>query len=166
MLDAVVSGGQTGVDRAALDWAIRHHVPHGGWCPQGRQAEDGPIPLIYVLIETPSLDPAQRTEWNVRDSDATVIFSLSSKLSGGSRLTAECAQAQSHPWLHLSGALSNAEAASLLGDFLAAHAVRTLNVAGPRESEEPGVAAFVTDVLDRLLDLSPYSLAPRLQGLP
>lgn len=71
----IVSGGQTGADRAALDWALAHGVPCGGWCPKGRKAEDGPIDLKYPLKETPSSSYIQRTEWNVRDSDATVVFS-------------------------------------------------------------------------------------------
>jgi predicted Rossmann-fold nucleotide-binding protein len=72
----IISGGQTGADRAALDFAIEHGIPHGGWCPRGRIAEDGPIPLCYSLRETPSRRYAQRTEWNVRDSHATVVFTI------------------------------------------------------------------------------------------
>jgi hypothetical protein len=72
----IVSGGQTGADRAALDWALAHGVPCGGWCPKGRKAEDGPIDLKYSLKETPSESYIQRTEWNVRDSDATILFSI------------------------------------------------------------------------------------------
>jgi predicted Rossmann-fold nucleotide-binding protein len=78
----IISGGQTGADRAALDFAIKHGMPHGGWCPQGRIAEDGPIDAKYQLHETPSADYVQRTEWNVRDSDGTVIFSVGKELSG------------------------------------------------------------------------------------
>jgi len=70
----IVSGGQTGADRAALDWAIAHGIPHGGWCPKGRKAEDGMSQAKYELIETPSTDYVQRTELNVRDSDGTVVF--------------------------------------------------------------------------------------------
>ena len=95
----IISGGQTGADRAALDFAIKHRVPHGGWCPAGRLAEDGPIASRYQLNETPSLDPAQRTEWNVRDSDATVIFSLTPILHGGTKLTEEFAHVYGKPVL-------------------------------------------------------------------
>lgn len=77
----IISGGQTGADRAALDFAIAHDIPHGGWCPSGRLAEDGRIPSRYQLRETPSPDYAQRTEWNVRDSDGTVIFSSEDTLT-------------------------------------------------------------------------------------
>ncbi len=73
-LITVVSGGQTGADRAALDWALTHGVECGGWCPKGRKAEDRPIDLKYPLKETPSESYIQRTEWNVRDSDATILF--------------------------------------------------------------------------------------------
>jgi hypothetical protein len=64
----IVSGGQTGTDRAALDWALKHNVPSGGWCPKGRKAEDGPIDPKYPLNETPSVAYVQRTKWNVRNT--------------------------------------------------------------------------------------------------
>ena len=72
--ERIVSGGQTGADRAALDWAIERGIPHGGWCPRGRRAEDGRIDRRYALRETPAHDYQQRTRWNVRDSDGTLIF--------------------------------------------------------------------------------------------
>ena len=146
-----MSGGQTGADRAALDWAIAHSVPHGGWCPKNRTAEDGRIEDRYQLEETPTFRYEQRTEWNSRDSDASVIFSLAPKLTGGSRLTAEMAQKHGKPWLHLSHAALGgdiARAAELLRAFLAEHGVKTLNIAGPRFSNEPEVDAFVHAVLD------------------
>jgi hypothetical protein len=89
MITKLLSGAQTGADRAALDWAIFHDIPHGGWCPKGRKAEDGVIPPQYQLTETPSASYLQRTEWNVRDSDGTVIFTMAAKLGGGSKRTAE-----------------------------------------------------------------------------
>ena len=79
----VVSGGQSGADRAGLDWALSRQVAHGGWCPKGRRSEDGPIPAIYGLSETPLSNYLQRTEWNVRDSDATIVFTLTDALDGG-----------------------------------------------------------------------------------
>ena len=85
----IISGGQTGVDRAALDFAIAHGIPHGGWCPAGRKAEDGTIDLRYQLKETPSSNYVQRTEWNARDSDGTVVFSSAPLLTGGSKKTVE-----------------------------------------------------------------------------
>ena len=80
-LRKIVSGGQTGVDRAALDWALASGVPYGGWCPLGRWAEDGPIDARYPLRETPGADPAQRTEWNIRDSDGTELRSATALAS-------------------------------------------------------------------------------------
>jgi len=82
-LAKIVSGGQTGADRAALDWALAHGLPHGGWCPRGRKAEDGTIARHYRLTETPGDSYAQRTELNVRASDGTAILSLSRTLTGG-----------------------------------------------------------------------------------
>ena len=72
-IERIISGGQIGVDRAALDWAIAHNIQHGGWCPTGRRAEDGIIPERYRLREAPGRNYQQRTKWNVRDSDATLI---------------------------------------------------------------------------------------------
>ena len=81
----IISGGQTGADRAALDWALSRKLPCGGWCPKGRKAEDGIIPKTYPLRESTSTSYLQRTEWNVRDSDGTVLFSVSPTLTGGSK---------------------------------------------------------------------------------
>jgi hypothetical protein len=144
----LVSGGQTGVDRCALDWALDHGLRCGGWCPRGRRAEDGPLDPRYPLTETPSAEYRQRTDWNVRDSDATVIFSLSKRLSGGSRETRECARRRRKPCLHLH---PHVDAPSLLRAFLDAHRPLVLNVAGPRASKEPRVGAFVREVLDEVL---------------
>jgi Circularly permutated YpsA SLOG family len=144
----IISGGQTGVDRACLAWAIRRGVQHGGWCPKGRLAEDGAIPTRYKLRETPSIRHVERTEWNVRDSDATVIFSQSSKLSGGSWKTWEACRKFHKPALHLSAeALTIAESASLLRTFLRQHSVHRLNTAGPRKSEEAEAGRFARAVL-------------------
>ncbi|HET7876566.1 MAG TPA: putative molybdenum carrier protein [Methylomirabilota bacterium] len=145
----IVSGGQTGADRAALDWAVAHGVSHGGWCPRGRLAEDGVIPARYRLAETPAGDYAQRTEWNVRDSDGTAVLSMGETLSGGSRATAELARAHGRPWVHLSAGLGADAAAERLREFVRIHDIRVLNVAGPRASHEPGVGEFVRAVLDR-----------------
>ena len=144
----IISGGQTGADRAALDWAIRSRITHGGWCPSGRRAEDGPIPARYELQETPTDDYATRTEWNVRDSDGTAILSLSETLTGGSALTQLFAASYGKPCLHLHTGLGVCVAASRLQALVRQHFITRLNIAGPRESEEPAVAQFVTDVLN------------------
>lgn len=139
----IVSGGQTGADRAGLDWAIRAQIPHGGWCPQGRRAEDGSIPPHYRLTETPKRDYAQRTAWNVRDSDGTAIFSCSGSLSGGSALTQSIAQDLGRPVLHVHTGLGLENAGIRLQDFVQQHAIQILNIAGPRQSHEPDVVGFV-----------------------
>lgn len=132
----VLSGGQTGVDRAALDAALRLGLPIGGWCPRGRRAEDGRIPARYGLDETPARHYAGRTEWNVRDSDATLILHRGD-LAGGTRLTAEHARRYGRPLLvrDVSVGLDVAEAVA----WLRRHRVRRLNCAGPRESGAPGI---------------------------
>jgi hypothetical protein len=141
----IISGGQTGADRAALDWALAHGVECGGWCPKGRKAEDGEIDPKYPLKETPSAAYVQRTEWNVRDSDATVLFSIDPTLTGGSKKTMEFARKHKKPWLHLCAG-DNA-AADKLKAFTEEHRVKILNVAGPRASKEPGVGEFVMRTL-------------------
>ena len=151
MLQKIISGGQTGADRAALDFAIQRGIPHGGWCPRGRLAEDGVIPAPYQVSETPSPDYAQRTEWNVRDSDGTVIFSLAAYLTGGSEYTAQMALRHQKPSLHLSCERDGETAGGKLIGFLSQWGIKVLNVAGPRESEEPEVAGFVRETLERSL---------------
>lgn len=150
-LERIVSGGQSGVDRTALDVAREYGLAHGGWCPRGRLAEDGVISAAYSLQETPEADYAQRTEWNVRDSDGTVIFSVSPQLGGGSALTRELARAWGRPCLHLAAERDGATAVEQLRQFIRQHRIRTLNVAGPRLSTEPGAAAFARAVLESLL---------------
>jgi hypothetical protein len=147
----IVSGGQTGVDRAALDAAATCGLERGGWCPAGRAAEDGPIPARYPLRETPSSDPSQRTEWNVRDSDATLVLSREAP-RGGTALACAEARRLGRPLLEVRlepgqthAALARARA------WLDAAEVRALNVAGPRESEEPGVGDDARGLLCALL---------------
>ena len=147
MIQKIISGGQTGADRAGLDYALAAGIAHGGWCPHGRPAEDGDIPDCYLLCETPSADPLQRTEWNVRDSDATVIFSIGHKLGGGSKRTAEFARQYRRPWLHLSRERAGGMAGQLLAEFVTKQSIGILNIAGPRESEEPAVGNFVRECL-------------------
>jgi len=148
ILKRIVSGGQTGADRAALDFARAHHIPHGGWCPHGRLAEDGTIDPHYHLKETPTPSYAQRTEWNVRDSDGTVIFSIAQEIFGGSKLTAELARRYKKPCLHLSHKVDGEKAAKKLRQFLEENKIHILNVAGPRASSEPEVAHFTKSVLE------------------
>lgn len=154
----ILSGGQTGADRAALDFAIEHGIPHGGWCPRGRIAEDGTVPEHFLLRETPSRRYEQRTKWNVRDSDATVAFTIGSSLTGGTGFTMRFAAQFGKPSLHLSQGVIAADgidtakyAAAILLRFLDEHDVLALNVAGPRASQEPDIGEFVRDVLTQAL---------------
>ncbi len=136
MLERIITGGQTGVDRAALDVAIKLDLPCGGWCPKGRASEQGPIADIYPLTETPLADPAQRTEFNVRDADGTLIIAHG-ELTGGTALTRDFAAAHAKPCLIVSP--DNTSAAEMVAAWLAENKIRILNVAGPRESRDPGI---------------------------
>jgi hypothetical protein len=156
----IVSGGQTGVDRAALTWAMRRGFLHGGWCPRSRWSEDGPIPHKFHLKETPSRAAGERTLWNVRDSDATVIITMKEFLSGGTARTARFCNELSRPVVLLSSAVfTPREAGAALRHFVLKHRVRRLNVAGPRASEEPGAAAFAHAVLDAAFHTSAQGTA-------
>lgn len=146
-LARLVSGAQTGADRAALDVAIRHGFPHGGWCPKGRKAEDGPIGGQYQLQETPSASYLQRTEWNVRDTDGTVVFTLAKNVTGGSLRTIEFARKHKKPCAHISKA-GNYQTAEALIRFVEEHGISVLNVAGSRESKEPGLHRWVMSVIE------------------
>lgn len=181
-IEKVVSGGQTGVDRAALDVAAEYGLACGGWCPRGRKAEDGPIPSSYPLRETPSGTYAQRTEWNVRDSDATLILTMGEP-TGGTELTRSLAEELGKPCLIVdlhqefaadepadgdrpsrSAGSVDQDAAPLkrvqrvrlrtnaFQDWVNRHGVRVLNVAGPRQSTEPGVYDLAVALLRRMLD--------------
>jgi hypothetical protein len=151
VLRRIVSGGQTGVDRAALDAALAAGFACGGWCPQGREAEDGPIPEHYPLIETDSADSAQRTELNVRDSDATLIITTL-PLNGGTRLAAEIADRLGRPMsvIDIDSTGLGAAIDQVCG-FLIAQRIGTLNVAGPRDSESPAAGVFAGKLVDGLL---------------
>jgi hypothetical protein len=147
MVQKIISGGQTGVDRAALDWAIAKGIPHGGWCPAGRIAEDGAIPERYHLCETPTRRYPQRTRWNVRDSDATLIISSSTELTGGSLATKGWATRINRPYLHVYPSYGWRDS---LHEFLKTHPIQVLNVAGPRRSASTNLECFVYEVLDEI----------------
>jgi len=153
----IISGGQTGADRAASDWVLAHGKQHGikqgGWCSHGRQAEDGPIDNCYRLKETPSGDYTQRTEWNVCDSNGTVIFSMAQELYGGSKLTQIFAEDTYHkPCLHIYKHKKPENPAEELLKFLRRYDIRILNIAGPRaEGTEAEVGEFVREVLDKAI---------------
>ena len=123
---------------------IAELVPYG---PEGRQAEDGKIPPHYQLTETPSASYLQRTEWNVRDSEGTVIFTVGAELAGGSKRTADFAKKHGKPWLHLSERGSYESAGERLAAFVREKKIKVLNVAGSRGSKEPEAASWVKRVL-------------------
>jgi hypothetical protein len=147
MVSKIVSGGQTGADRAALDVALELGIAHGGWVPQGRRAEDGVIPEKYVLTEMPSESYAERTEQNVIDSDGTLILSHGA-LTEGSELTAQLAASHGRPWLHIDLEKTGAFQAALNIRAWAAYAkIEVLNVAGPRASNDPQIYAKTARIL-------------------
>ncbi len=139
------------MDRAALDFAIRHGYEHGGWCPRGRLAEDGVVPLIYQLRETDSADYDERTEKNVLDSDATLIVARVKELCGGTAFTKSCAEKHGRPSLVVCERDGVSKSAGILSKFLKRNNVRTLNIAGPRESQAPGIGKFVMELLEAVL---------------
>lgn len=151
MLRMIVSGGQTGVDRGALDAAIERGMQHGGWCPGGRRAEDGVIPSRYALRENDSRRYAARTERNVRNSDGTLVL-YEREAIGGTRLTMRLARQLSKPLLAID--LERPTDVQAAVDWIRAENVEVLNVGGPRESQSPGIerraAEFVTILIERL----------------
>jgi hypothetical protein len=163
VLRRIVSGGQSGADRAALDVALAAGVEIGGWVPKGRLAEDGVIPDRYIgLREAGSANPAVRTALNVRDSDATLIVSHGA-LSGGSRLTLDEARRQGRPVLHVDlDDLPPVRAVERVREWLLAVRPSTLNVAGPRASKDPAIAAAVTSLLSALVG----EAAPEIRSEP
>lgn len=149
MVTRIVSGGQTGADRGALDAAIALEIEHGGYCPRGRRAEDGVIPAIYQLIETRTASYPERTRRNVVESDGTLLVTHGPP-TGGSALTRDIALDRGRPLLHVDlNASSNPE--NSVRQWLADEAIRVLNVAGPRASGDPEIAKEVRDLLIAVL---------------
>jgi hypothetical protein len=149
-LSCVISGGQTGVDRAALDWALEHGLRCGGWCPKGRKAEDGVIPPKYILRETESELHESRTRANVLEASATLILNLGA-LEGGTQLTVEFCQLARKP--HLIVQLDEPPSDRAIEQtraWLQANVGDTLNIGGPRESKRPGVYRAALGFLERL----------------
>lgn len=150
-IDRLVSGGQTGADRAALDAAIAHGLPYGGWCPAGGWAEDHPaapglLAVYPALTATGSADPGERTRLNVRESHATLILRTPGARSPGTDLTRRTAAALDRPCLESAGDVDEIlDWLDGLGPGL------TLNVTGPRESEQPGLYAHSRRVLGEVL---------------
>lgn len=149
----IVSGGQTGADRAALDAARGLGCPYGGWLPAGRKTEEGPLPPCYQLREIHSGSYRERTEQNVIDSDGTLIVSHGT-LAGGSLLTRQLAQKHGRPHLHVDlDTLSPDEALMATAAWIRQKKIGVLNVAGPRASGDPAIYAAVKSLVTELLRL-------------
>jgi Circularly permutated YpsA SLOG family len=144
----IISGGQTGVDRAALDVAIELGISHGGWCPRGRLAEDGVIPPHYGLTEHPSPSDDDRTRQNVADADGTLILCLGQP-RGGTKLTRDEARRRRKPCLVVS--LGEEPDVAAARRWLAENRIGVLNVAGPRDSQSPGIGPQAAEYLLALL---------------
>lgn len=153
MIEKIISGGQTGADRAALDAAIQLGIPHGGWVPKGRIAEDGVIPSRYVLKEMPTDVYAARTEKNILDSDGTLIL-FHGQLSGGSALTKDLAEKHKRPCLSIDlNQIPAFKAAAMISTWITLHHVKTLNVAGPRASNDPDIYKKTRNILESVFHI-------------
>ncbi len=159
-IEKIVSGGQTGVDRAALDAALDANCPCGGWCPAGRRAEDGVIPCRYPLAETPSAEYEQRTEWNVRASDGTLVIARG-EINGGTAYTLATARRSGKPVIAVNA--RDEGAAATVRTWIAVHGIRVLNVAGPRESKEAGIYRDALILLAVILQIAEAD-RPKIDG--
>jgi len=147
----IISGGQTGVDRAALDAALQNEYPCGGWCPKGRKAEDGMIPEKYPLIESTRADYRQRTKQNVVDSDGTVIIYFK-YLTGGTQLTLKYCINEKKPYLLIDAdELSEERSSKKIQTFVKDFSITKLNCAGPRGSGEPRAYPYTKSIISRFL---------------
>lgn len=153
----IISGGQTGTDRAALDAALASGRTAGGWCPRGRLAEDGTIDGRYPLTETPRSDYAQRTRFNVRDSDATLIVARR-PLIGGTALTERLALACGKPCLVVHPD-DTPDVIAICRNWIERHGVQILNVAGPRHSTSASAYSDTRRIMDALLATTPLRAA-------
>jgi hypothetical protein len=148
MIKRIVSGGQTGVDRAALDVAIKLGIAHGGWVPRGRLTENGPLPQKYHLKETSSSRYSARTEKNVVDTDGTLILSHGA-LTGGTEYTRQMAIQHGRPWLHIDLVQTAAfHAATTIDHWIRQKKIEILNVAGARASEDPAIYTDTLKILE------------------
>ena len=135
MISKIISGAQSGVDRAALDFALKFNIPHGGWIPKGRLAEDGPLPNKYQLKEMPTASYPKRTEQNVIDSDGTVIFSRG-KPTGGTDYTRKMVLIHKKQLVHIDLNLKTSyDAAYRIISWIEFYHIKILNVAGPRAAK-------------------------------
>lgn len=153
MIVKIISGGQTGVDRAALDVAIELGIPHGGWLPKGRKTEAGRLPAKYQLKELLTDSYPKQTEQNVMDSDGTLIISHG-PLTGGSDFTRQMAEKHGKPWIHVDADRISIDAAvQLVRAWTNGNQVQVLNVAGPRDSKDPRIYGTTKRLLTVLIKM-------------
>lgn len=150
MIKKIISGGQTGADRAALDASIEFHVPHGGWIPKGRLTEEGPLPEKYHLKEMPTSSYSKRTEQNVMDSDGTLIISRGFP-TGGTAYTLEMTRRHKKPCIFINlEETSELDAPSIISSWTIRQRIGVLNVAGPRASEDSGIYRNVRNIIEKI----------------
>lgn len=151
MVSKIVSGGQTGADLAALDFAIESGLEHGGWIPKGRLTEDGPLDGKYLLREMETDSYPKRTEKNVLESDATLVVSRG-ELGSGTELTVKMAKKHCKPFLHIDlDKMSMVYAVRMTKMWLVDNGIKCLNVAGPRASRDPEIYSLVYKLLKKVL---------------
>jgi hypothetical protein len=166
MIKKIISGGQTGADRAAFDFARKYFKPHGGWIPKGRITEDGPLPRKYQLREMPTASYSARTEQNVIDSDGTVIFSRG-KPTGGTDYTRSMVLKHRKQLLHVDLNIRTFyDAAHLLLSWIDLQHIKILNVAGPRASKDPAIYNDVFKILDMAYNIHTVDKIRNLEKLP
>jgi len=153
MLRKIISGGQTGADRAGLDFAIDHSIPHGGWIPKGRRTEQGPLDSKYQLEETNNTFYPDRTKRNIMDSDGTLIVAYGPvKKKGGTALTYRLCGQVKKPCCYINlNMLTIPEAAQDVASWIRSNSIRVLNVAGPKESIEPNIHVDTYNLLKSVL---------------
>jgi len=146
-VEKIISGGQTGVDRAALDFALERNIQCGGWCPKGRLAEDGRIDSKYPLAETKTSLYAERTRLNVKDGDGTLII-FSDEMGNGTIFTAEYARQIKKPLLIIK--TGDHDLKTTIWQWIEKHKIKVLNIAGPRESISPGIYLKTLEILKKV----------------
>lgn len=153
-LRQIVSGGQTGADRAALDAALKANFPCGGWCPEGRLAEDGPLSPVYPLQELPGAGYRQRTIKHIDGSDGTAIFYFTQPVGGTELTLVQCIKLHKPYQLIDCSEVSAERATAILVQFVHQNGIATLNVAGPSATRSPGIHSYVECTIGRLIETS------------
>ncbi|MDO5579622.1 MAG: putative molybdenum carrier protein [Planctomycetia bacterium] len=152
-LKKIISGGQTGVDRAALDIAMEIDIPHGGWCPRGRRAEDGVIPDKYQLEETETKKYQTRTKRNIVDSDGTLII-FREQMSDGTKFTQTIAERLEKPLFIIDANMPEIPIEEFWS-WVLSNNIEILNIAGPRLSNDPELAKSIHELLRTIFSKMP-----------